>query len=72
MTLSEVQGVYNAKNVYPNGKVEQVSSGHIDKNCGRIRTIRFAQNATPQLCSCEHVHCIRLKRIIRCKFSLFI
>ena len=40
MTLSEVKGVYNVKNVYPNGKVEQVSSGHIDKKTGIVSVKR--------------------------------
>ena len=36
MTSSEVKGVYNIKNVYPNGKEEQVSSGKIDKKTGIV------------------------------------
>ena len=40
MTLSEVQGVYDAKNIYPNGKVEQVSSGKIDKKTGIVSVKR--------------------------------
>lgn len=40
MTMSEVKGVYNAKNVYPNGKVEQISSGKIDKKTGIVSVKR--------------------------------
>jgi len=40
MTMSEVQGVYDAKNVYPNGKVEQISSGKIDKKTGIVSVKR--------------------------------
>lgn len=40
MTLSEVKGVYDAKNVYPNGKVEQISSGKIDKKTGIVSVKR--------------------------------
>ncbi len=36
MTLSEVKGVYNIKNTYPDGKVENVSSGSIDKKTGIV------------------------------------
>ena len=40
MTTSEVKGVYDIKNVYPNGKVEQVSSGKIDKKTGIVSVKR--------------------------------
>lgn len=40
MTPSEVKGVFNSQNVYPNGKVEQVSSGKIDKKTGIISVKR--------------------------------
>ena len=40
MTMSEVKGVYDAKNVYPNGKVEQISSGKIDKKTGIVSVKR--------------------------------
>ncbi|MBR2525102.1 hypothetical protein IKE67_01420 [bacterium] len=36
---SDVKGVYDIKNIYPNGKTEQVSSGKIDKKTG-ITTIK--------------------------------
>ena len=36
MTLSEVKGVYNIKNTYPDGKVENISSGSIDKKTGIV------------------------------------
>ena len=36
MTLSDVKGVYNAKTVYPDGRVEETSSGKIDKKTGIV------------------------------------
>ena len=40
MTQSEVKGVYDIKNVYPNGKTEQISSGKIDKKTGIVSVKR--------------------------------
>ncbi len=36
MTLSEVKGVYNAKTVYPDGRVDITSSGKVDKKTGIV------------------------------------
>lgn len=36
MTLSEVKGVYNVKNMSPDGKTEVTSSGNIDKKTGIV------------------------------------
>lgn len=36
MTLSDVKGVYNAKTVYPDGRVEETSSGKIDEKTGIV------------------------------------
>lgn len=36
MTLSDVQGVYNAKTVYPDGREEITSSGKMDKKTGIV------------------------------------
>ncbi|MBR2525735.1 hypothetical protein IKE67_04650 [bacterium] len=40
MAPSEVKGVYDIKNVYPDGRVEQVSSGKIDKKTGIVSVKR--------------------------------
>ena len=40
MTPSEVKGVYDIKYTYPNGKVDQISSGKIDKKTGIVSVKR--------------------------------
>lgn len=44
MNLSEVQGVYDSKIVYPNGKEEITSSGKIDKKTGIVSVKRNMQS----------------------------
>ncbi len=36
---SEIKGIFNTKRVYNNGKIEEISSGKIDKNTG-IKTVK--------------------------------
>ena len=44
MTLSDVQGVYNAKTMYPDGKEVVTSSGSIDKKTGIVSVKRNMQS----------------------------